>query len=85
MSAKEAYWERARLEQLLTRLSDACTHQRHDDIRSLLLEAPLAYEPQGEIVDLVGDEHYHGLPDGAGDADTTAEVVKYPARSQAAS
>ena len=85
MSAKEAYWERARLERLLTRLSDACTHQRHDEIRSLLLEAPLAYEPQGEIVDLVWDEHYHCLPDGAGDADTTAEVVKYPARSQAAS
>ena len=57
MTAKEVRWDWLRLEALLERLSDACTQQNHMAIRELLLEAPLAYEPQGEIVDLVWEEY----------------------------
>ncbi|MDI5933015.1 polysaccharide biosynthesis protein [Halomonas kalidii] len=56
MTAQEVCWEWPRLEGFLERLFQACRDFRHDDIRELLLEAPTAYRPQGEIVDLVWRE-----------------------------
>ncbi|WP_104204260.1 polysaccharide biosynthesis protein [Billgrantia saliphila] len=53
MTAQEVFWEWPRLEAYLDRLFEACRHFHHNGIRRLLLEAPTAYRPQGEIVDLV--------------------------------
>ncbi|MCC5881204.1 MAG: polysaccharide biosynthesis protein [Halomonas sp.] len=53
MTAQEVFWEWPRLETYLDRLFEACRNFHHDGIRSLLLEAPTAYRPQGDIVDLV--------------------------------
>ncbi|QOR38936.1 polysaccharide biosynthesis protein [Billgrantia diversa] len=53
MTAQEVFWEWPRLEGYLDRLFEACRNFHHDGIRSLLLEAPTAYRPEGEIVDLV--------------------------------
>lgn len=53
MTAHEVSWPWVQLEELLNRLLAACRATNHADIRKLLLEAPLAYAPQGEIVDLV--------------------------------
>lgn len=53
MTAHEIFWSWAQLQDLLNRLLAACRATNHADIRKLLLEAPLAYAPQGEIVDLV--------------------------------
>ncbi|MFY0990308.1 polysaccharide biosynthesis protein [Halomonas sp. C05BenzN] len=53
MTAQEVCWSWPRLDAFLERLFDACRAFRHDTIRELLLEAPAAYRPRGEIVDLV--------------------------------
>ncbi len=53
MTANEICWTWERLEPFLEALFQACIDFRHDRIRELLLEAPTAYRPQGEIVDLV--------------------------------
>jgi FlaA1/EpsC-like NDP-sugar epimerase len=53
MTAQEVFWEWSRLEGFLDQLFDACRNFHHDGIRRLLLEAPTAYRPQGDIVDLV--------------------------------
>lgn len=53
MTAREISWSWTDLQELLNRLLAACRATNHADIRKLLLEAPLAYAPQGEIVDLV--------------------------------
>lgn len=53
MTAHEVYWPWPRLEHLLNNLFDACQANDHEEIRRLLLEAPIAYRPQGEIVDLI--------------------------------
>lgn len=57
MSARETYWEWAKLEDYLQRLRAAISSGRHDLIRNLLLEAPAAYHPEGPIADLVWLEH----------------------------
>jgi len=57
MSARETYWEWAKLEDYLQRLHAAISSGRHDLIRNLLLEAPAAYHPEGPIADLVWLEH----------------------------
>ncbi|APX93248.1 nucleoside-diphosphate sugar epimerase [Halomonas sp. 1513] len=67
MTANETYWEWPQLDMLLGELFAACNQQRHDEIRRLLLEAPAAYDPQGEIADLVWDERCRQLSDGAGE------------------
>ncbi len=53
MTAQEVFWEWPRLEAYLDRLFEACRLFHHNGIRRLLLEAPTAYRPQGDIVDLV--------------------------------
>jgi FlaA1/EpsC-like NDP-sugar epimerase len=53
MTAHEVAWAWPQLEELLNRLLAACRATNHADIRKLLLEAPLAYAPQGDIVDLI--------------------------------
>lgn len=62
MTAREVYWEWPRLEAYLDRLFDACRGFEHSAIRELLGEAPTAYRPQGEIVDLVWSEMRRGSP-----------------------
>ncbi|WP_236551475.1 hypothetical protein [Billgrantia tianxiuensis] len=53
MTAQEVFWEWPRLENFLDRLFEACRNFHHDGIRRLLLEAPTAYRPEGDIVDRV--------------------------------
>ncbi|MBA2777342.1 polysaccharide biosynthesis protein [Billgrantia kenyensis] len=53
MTAQEVFWEWSRLEGFLDQLFDACRNFHHDGIRRLLQEAPTAYRPQDDIVDLV--------------------------------
>lgn len=53
MTAHEVSLPWPQLEKLLNQLLSYCRATNHADIRKLLLEAPLAYAPQGDIVDLV--------------------------------
>jgi FlaA1/EpsC-like NDP-sugar epimerase len=62
MTAREVYWEWPRLEAYLDRLFESCRGFEHDAIRKLLGEAPTAYRPQGDIVDLVWSEKRRGVP-----------------------
>ena len=62
MTAQEVYWPWPQLERLLCELTDACTAGNAETIRKILLQAPLTYQPQCGIVDLVwqklnGTEH----------------------------
>jgi FlaA1/EpsC-like NDP-sugar epimerase len=53
MTAHEVYLSWGQLQGLIEKLLAACRAHDHATIRQLLLEAPLAYQPQGEIVDLL--------------------------------
>nr|WP_298374312.1 nucleoside-diphosphate sugar epimerase/dehydratase [uncultured Halomonas sp.] len=75
MTAKENYWVWHRLEKYLQRLHEAAVEVRHDDIRELLLEAPAAYHPQGQIADLVWIEE-------SSSASAAPEVTTLETKSQ---
>lgn len=61
MTARELCLPWAELHTLLDTLSQLCREARLDDIRSLLLKAPLAYAPTGRIVDAVWQKSYSTL------------------------
>ena len=57
LSSNENYWEWRRLGELLARLSAACLKFEYPQIREILMEAPTAYSPSSELVDLVWMEN----------------------------
>ena len=53
MSAHEIWLPWLEIEQILSKLDDACHQGAHDDIRRLLLQAPTGFVPKDGICDLI--------------------------------